>query len=161
MFDTMGLDSLIIDLDAIREIDDDTWNRMLEAGGEIIRKAHEEKIRELFASHTGHLAGSPFVHKKRSGNKRYVLIYPKGTHHAYRAKSGTYTKMNWGRAGKTKTKGGGSVRATNQDVAFVHEFGGHGNYPSQWMRAANEQHASEAVDAMEAVYNEFLSKHNL
>ena len=34
MFDTMGLDSLIIDLDAIREIDDDTWNRMLEAGGE-------------------------------------------------------------------------------------------------------------------------------
>lgn len=41
MFDTMGLDSLIIDLDAIREIDDDTWNRMLEAGGEIIRKAHE------------------------------------------------------------------------------------------------------------------------
>lgn len=146
MFDTMGLDSLIIDLDAIREIDDDTWNRMLEAGGEIIRKAHEEKIRELFASHTGHLAGSPFVHKKRSGNQRYVLIYPKGTHHIYHAR---------------RAAGGGAKDAPNQDVAFVHEFGGHGNYPSQWMRAANEQHTSDAVDAMEAVYDEFLSKHNL
>lgn len=146
MFDTMGLDSLIIDLDQIREIDDDTWNRMLEAGGEIIRQAHEEKIRELFAAHTGHLAGSPYVHKKRSGSQRYVLIYPKGTHHTYRSR---------------RSKGGGSAQASNQDVAFVQEFGGHGNYPSQWMRTANEQHASDAVDAMEAVFDEFLSKHNL
>lgn len=145
MFDTMGLDSLILDLDEIREIDDDTMNRMLDAGGEVIRKAHESKISELFAAHTGNLAGSPFVHKKRSGSKRYVLIYPKGSHHTYHAR---------------RSKGGGAATASNQDVAFVHEFGGHGNYPSQWMRTANEQHSSEAVDAMETVFNEFLQKHN-
>ncbi len=142
MFDTMGLDSLILDLDEIRELDSDTWNRMLEAGGEVIRKAHEAKIREIFASHTGHLAGSPFIHKRSNESKRDVLIYPKGTHHTYKAKNG------------------GTAEARNADVAFVQEFGGHGNYPSQWMRTANEEHSSEAVDAMEAVYDEFLKKHN-
>ena len=142
MFDTAGLDSLILDLDEIRNIDDDTWNRMLEAGGEIIRKAHEAKICEMFTSRTGHLAGSPFIHKRKSGEQRYALIYPKGTHHTYHAKKG------------------GDAEARNADVAFVQEFGGHGNYPSQWMRTANEEHSSEAVDAMEAVYDEFLKKHN-
>ena len=146
MIDTMGLDSLILDFDEISKIDDDTMDRMLEAGGEVIKKAHEEKIRELFASRTGHLGGSPTVKKKHTGSKRYVVIYPEGSHHTYRAR------------GK---KGGGGGVATNADVGFVHEFGGHGNYPAQWMRTANEQHASEAVDAMQAVYDQFLNKHNL
>ena len=144
MFDTMGLDSLILDLDEIKEIDNATMSKMLQAGGKVIKKAHEDKIRELFASHTGHLAGSPDLHEKmHSGSVRYVLIYPKGTHHTYHARKG------------------GAAQASNQDVAFVHEFGGHGNYPSQWMRIANEQHTSDAVDAMETVFDEFLSKHNL
>jgi len=160
-FDTMGLDALVLDLDEISEIDEDTMWGMLEAGGEVIRDAHEAAIEERFSEHSGKLAASPKVRRKMSGGSRYVLIYPEGTHHTYRAKSGTYTKMNWGRAGETKTKGGGSAEATNQDVAFVHEFGGHGNAATQWMRETNEKHAGEAVEAEAAVFYKWQESHNL
>ncbi len=163
IFDTNGLDALIIDIDQINEIDEDTMWKMLEAGGEVIRKAHVEAIKKIFTHRSGKLEGSPTVHKKMSkdGDSRYVLVYPQGAHHTYRARGKTYTKMKWGRKGATVTKNGGKKTATNQDVAFVHEFGGHGNTPTQWMREANEQHASEAVDAEEAVFNDWLAQHNL
>jgi hypothetical protein len=59
-----------------------------------------------------------------------------------------------------KTKGG-EKKATNQDVAFVHEYGGHGNDATQWMRKANEEHAAEAVEAEFAVFDAWHKKHNL
>lgn len=163
IFDTNGLDALIIDLDEIGEIDENTMWEMLEAGGEVIRKAHVEAIKQIFTHRTGKLEESPTVYKKmaRDGDQRYVLVYPQGTHHTYRARGKTYTKMNWGRKGETVRKYGGKKNATNQDVAFVHEFGGHGNAPEQWMRRANEKHASEAVDAEAAVFYDWQKSHNL
>lgn len=174
-FDTMGLDALMIDLDEIGDIPDEVIDEMLEAGGEIIANAHREELQRQGLIETGKLKDSIAVHKKmtnanhgigsgdfRAGaDTKYVLIYPQGEHHTYRAKSGTYTKMNWGRAGKTKIKGGGTAKASNQDVAFVHEFGGHGNTPTQWMREANEKHAGEAVEAEDAVFRKWQASHNL
>lgn len=174
-FDTMGLDALLIDLDEIGDIPDSVIDDMLEAGGEIIANAHREALQSMGLVKTGKLKGSIAVHKKmtnrnhgigsgdfRAGiDTRYILVYPEGEHHTYRRKSGTYTKMNWGRVGKTKTKGGGTAKATNQDVAFVHEFGGHGNAPTQWMREANEKHAGEAVEAEDAVFRKWQASHNL
>jgi len=162
-FDTMGLDALILDLDEISELDDDTAEAMLEAGGEVIRKAHVAEIKSRFSSHSGKFEASPTVHKKMGGNgsQRYVLIYPGGPHHTYKATVSTYTKMNWGRKGITKTKGGGTKETSNQDVGFVHEFGGHGNAATQWMREANEKHAGEAVEAEFAVFDKWHKSHNL
>lgn len=160
-FDTMGLDALVLDLDEISSIDDETMWGMLEAGGKIIKAAHEAAIKEKFSERSGKLVSSPKIRRKISGSSRYVLIYPEGTHHTYKAKTGTYTKMNWGRAGETKTKGGGTVEATNQDVAFVLEYGGHGNAATQWMREANEKHAGEAVEAEAAVFYKWQQSHNL
>jgi hypothetical protein len=162
-FDTNGLDALVLDLDEINEIDDGTMQEMLEAGGEVIRKAHVESIKKLFTRRSGKLEGSPIVHKKMGGcgNLRYILVYPAGEHHTYRARGKTYTKMNWGRKGTTVKKAGGTKKATNQDVAFVHEFGGHGNAAEQWMRKANEEHATEATDAEAAVFYDWQKSHNL
>lgn len=162
-FDTMGLDKLILDLDEIGEIDEDTIEGMLEAGGEIIRKAHVEAIKNIFGKVSGHLEASPTVYKKESskgGNYRYVLVYPSGVHHTYNAKANTYVRMKRGTP-KITTKGRHAKNSTNQDVAFVHEFGGHGNAATQWMREANEKHADEAVEAEFAVYDEWQKSHNL
>ena len=63
-FDTNGLDALIIDLDEISEIDDETMLDMLEAGGEVIRKAHVEAIKKIFGHRSGKFEESPTVHKK-------------------------------------------------------------------------------------------------
>lgn len=162
-FDTMGLDALILDLDEIGEIDEDTITGMLEAGGEVIRKAHVEAIKNIFGKVSGHLEASPTVYIKTSskgGNYRYVLVYPEGAHHTYGARAKTYVKMNWGKP-EIKTKGKHKKEATNQDVAFVHEFGGHGNAATQWMRETNEKHADEAVEAEFAVFDEWQKSHNL
>ena len=78
-FDTNGLDALIIDLDEISEIDDETMLDMLEAGGEVIRKAHVEAIKKIFGHRSGKFEESPTVHKKMSGqggHLRYILVYP-------------------------------------------------------------------------------------
>lgn len=173
-FDTTGLDALIIDLDEIGNIPDNVTDDMLEAGGEVIRKAHVEAIKNTFGKVSGRLEISPVVRKKEtnrnhgigSGNFRagadtkYVLVYPEGEHHTYNARAKTYTKMNWGKP-KTTTKGRHEKEATNQDVAFVHEFGGHGNAATQWMRETNEKHADEAVEAEFAVFDEWQKSHNL
>ena len=142
MIETMGLDQLILDFDKVSRLDEATMTRMLEAGGEVVKKAHTKAIQSLMTSRSGNLAASPYVHKKVSGGSHYVLIYPKGTHHTYRPRKG-------------------SGVASNQDVAFVHEFGGHGNAALQWMRTANEECSSDAVDAMEKQFDQFLTQHNL
>lgn len=161
MFDTNGLDALILDMNEISQIDDDTMWEMLDAGGEVIKSAHEAELKSQFATRTGKLAGAPTVRRKRGGGTRYVLVYPAGEHHTYSSRQKTYVKMNWGRKGKTQTKGGGDKAASNQDVGFVLEFGGHGNAAAQWMRIANEKHAGEAVDAEFAVFDRWHKSHNL
>ena len=160
-FDTNGLDALILDMEEIEEIDDDTMLEMLTAGGEVIREAHVEEIQSTFDTKTGKLMGSPKVFPKFKGGSRYVLVYPEGAHHTYRARVSSYVKMNWGRAGQLKSKGGGNQTATNSEVGFVQEFGGHGNDATQWMRKANEKHADEAVDAEYSVFDAWHRKHNL
>lgn len=174
-FDTMGLDALVLNLDEIGDIPEDVLDNMLEAGGRVIVNAHKAELQEQGLVKSHKLVDSVAIHKKATNSNhgigsgdfrpgidtKYVLIYPKGTHHTYKAKAGTYTKMNWGRPGETKTKGGGTANATNQDVAFVHEFGGHGNTATQWMRVANEKHAGEAVEAEAAVFFKWQQSHNL
>lgn len=141
-FSTNGLDSLILDMEEIAEIPDSTMDEMLSAGGEIVKQAHTEALRSKFARHTGHLAESSTVRIKNGRGGHYALIYPAGEHHTYRPVTGSGT-------------------ASNAEVGFVLEFGGHGNAPSQWMREANEKAADEAVDAEFKVFDSWQKSHNL
>lgn len=140
-FDTSGLDSLMLDMAEIEMLDDSVLKRMLESGAEVLRKAHTAAIQKLFTGGTGKLSQAPTVIKsmKTSGNQRYMVIYPKGEHH--RNKNGNVQQ--------------------SQDIAFVHEYGGHGNTPTQWMRKANEEHIEEAVEAEFDVLDKWFKEHNL
>lgn len=162
-FDTSGLDDLMFDLNEIGHIPNDVFDGMLTAGGEVIVKGQKAELQaQGLVGETKNLIASIGVHKKRhTATQHYVLIYPSGAHHTYHARTGTYTKMNWGRAGGTKTKGGGTKTATNNDVGFVHEFGGHGNPARQWMRTANEKNVETAVEAEYAVYEKFMASKGL
>lgn len=161
-FEANGLEDLMIDLRTIAEVPQSVIIEMLEAGGKVIARAHEESLNYFGLVETGTLKSSITVHRKtHTVNSFYVLVYPYGTHHRYHAKSGSYTKYNWGRAGGTRSKGGGTKEATNNDVGFVQEFGGHGNEPTQWMRIANEKFAGEAIDAEFKVYDDYLRSKNL
>lgn len=155
--ETNGLDALMFDLAELAAMPDSVGDAMLDAGAKVIVQGHMEELSSQGLIKTGKLRGSVQARNKRhTASERYVLVYPYGAHHAYNARSGSYTKMNWGRTGETRVKGGGMKTATNNDVGFVHEFGGHGNRPRQWMRIANEKNIDKAVDAEYRVYDDYL-----
>ena len=141
--DTNGLGELILDLNGLAQTPSDVIDNMLMAGGEVIKKGHERELQSLGLVKTGRLKSSITIHKKRSGSSRYVLIYPYGSHHQY-----------------NKNRGGVAT-ATNNDVGFVLEVGGHGIHPRQWMRVANEKNIDAAVDAEYKVYDLFLKTKGL
>lgn len=145
-FNAEGIEGLALSFEEFSEIPDSVVEDMLMAGGEIIKKAHEDAIKRTFKRRSGHLADSPAVHLKagseRNFFRRHVLIYPKGIHHTYHAKSG-------------------EKKVSNAEVGFVQEFGGHGNEPTQWMFKADLEAMDACVDAEFAVYDKWLKSKGL
>lgn len=134
-FSCNDIDGLVMDMDSFSRLPQAKIRDMLEAGAEVIRKAHVDAINASL-KRTGKLMGSPKI--KIVAGKSYALIYPDGTHHTYRAKTG-------------------SGVARNADVGFVHEFGGHGNPALGWMQNANEKSADATVDAEMEVFDSWLT----
>ena len=134
-FSCNDIDAFCVSMEEFAAMPNNIRDDIIEAGARVVKKAHEEKIRSEFTQRTGKLAGSVKISMKTGGpGGRYALIYPQGQHHTYNAK-----------------KHGKGV-AYNNDVAFVQEFGGHGNAAHQWMQVANEGCAEEVVVAEEDVY---------
>ena len=180
-FSCNDIDGFLLDMEEIAQLPDDVTDDMLMAGAEEIRKAHVRSLNKHFDKHTAKLIGSPKVFLKRGtgdhhlsrqwsnskstskyheAGERYALVYPSGEHHKYRKKTHSYTDYNWGRAGKTKTTSEDGT-ATNNDLGFVHEFGGHGNEATGWMREANEDGADDMVKAEEKVYDAWIKSKKL
>ena len=143
-FNCNDIDGFLLSMDEMARLDDTAIDSILTAGAEVVRSAHVTAIGQNFDKHTAKLIGSPTVFLKlgRRG-ERYALVYPKGEHHTYRAKKG------------------GSGKATNADLGFVHEFGGHGNKAVGWMRNANERCADAMTNAEEKAYDAWLKSKNL
>ena len=148
-FSCNGIDGFVLDMESAAMLDGGAVDAILTAGAEVIRKAHADEINRTFDMHTAKLLGSPTIHLKIGGGRnghaageRYALIYPKGQHHIYHAKRG-------------------DGKATNADVGFVLEFGGHGNRAAGWMRNANDRCANDMAEAEEKAYDNWLKSHNL
>ncbi|MBO6269462.1 MAG: hypothetical protein IJV30_02150 [Oscillospiraceae bacterium] len=142
-FTCNDIDGFVLSMKEFAELPDDTIGDILEAGAEVVRKAHVEAISH-FGQHTGRLLGSPKIKMCKRGRSRYALIYPDGTHHTYHARKG------------------GTATARNADVGFVQEFGGHGNTKHLgWMMNANEKSAEETTRAEADVYDRWLKTLNL
>lgn len=156
-----GLDTLMLSMKEVSEIPEDVANEMLQAGGAIVADAQRRRIRSTLRQHTGNLADSikvtPKIKVRNGGLERFVTIYPYGKHHVYtkRSEVKAYKRSKHGR---TYTVGGGQGIATNNDVAFVHEYGSkkRGISAKGIMRAANEESAAAAVEAEYRVYDNWL-----
>ncbi len=147
--DYSGLTEIIFSFDQIAEIPDDVAYAMLAAQGKVVAEAHKRKIKALGLVKTGKMLESIEYDKrlrKGRGSKRFITVYPKGTHHFY-----------------NRRLGGDKAEVTNAEVAFIHEFGTpKRNIPAkQWMKLANEGCADEAVAAAQRVYDDFLKINKL
>lgn len=165
-FSVQGIDGLALSFQEIAQIPDSVVEEMLSAGGEVVAAAQKAEIRSLGLVESGRLADSiqsaSKVGKRGGEQKRYVLVYPSGTHHKYtrRKKTKVYKRS---RHGRTYTVGGDMKTATNAEVGFVHEFGApHAGIPAkQWMAKANEKSAAAMVAAEVAVYDKWLKSIDL
>ena len=145
---TEGLDELMLSMKEAAELPDDVAEEMLQAAAGPVARTQKRNYQTAFSNHpdfeTGKVARSIKISRmkrKRSGDERYVTIYPQGTHHTY----------------------ANGKKATNAEVAFVHEYGADkkGIAAKQIMRKSVEQSADEAIAAEFDVYDRFLSQHNL
>ncbi len=165
-FNAEGIDGLMLSLQEFAEIPDNVVEEMLMAAGKVVVEAQKAEIRSLGLVESGRLADSikafPKAGKKDGEMKRYVLVYPSGTHHKYRRRRRTKTYQR-SKHGRTYTVGGYLKTATSSEVGFVHEFGAPraGIPAKQWMLKANEKCAGAMVAAEMAVYDQWLKSKDL
>lgn len=165
-FNAEGIDGLMISFEEFSQIPDDVVEKILTAGGEVVVEAHKRSLDRLGLVDTSKLKDSIKAHSKvgtKNGERlRYVLVYPGGTRGKRNRRKVTKVYKN-SKHGRTYTVGGDTVKVTNNDVGFIHEFGApHRNIPaSQWMRKANEESADEMVAAEFAEYDKWLKSLDL
>lgn len=165
-YNAKGIENLELSMREFAEIPDDVIEEMLEAGGYVVKTAQRRKILALGLVDSGKLRDSIKVVKKAgsvsNGWKRFVLVYPAGTHGSYRRRSVTKAYKR-SRSGRTYTVGGDIRKTTNSEVGFIQEFGApkKGIKPKQWMKLANEESADAMVEAEFAVYDKWLKSKDL
>lgn len=143
MFEIDDLDGLIFSFEEIEALPFEVLDEMLAAGCKVVESAQKAAA----PKNTGRMAESikaSRTYRSKDGAHKYVN--PTGTHH-------TSAKSRY------RNKGGGGRTVTNEEVAFIHEYGAPSRniFASQWMGTAIEKCADETVDAEETVYNNWLN----
>lgn len=132
---TNGIADFGISLEEIREIPDEVLDQMLNAEADVIEKAQKEKGLACGVHRTGVTIGSIKRSKTfKTKDGKTISIIPMGTN---------------------------ADGNRNAEVAFINEFGKHGQPARPFIRDANEEKADAAVDAAAAVYDKFLSSKGL
>lgn len=140
-FVSQGLDSLMLDLQAVASLPEEVQDEILDAEADVVVDAQSRKILEM-----GIYDGSSPVHvansikknkpKTRKGH-RQIMIVSKGTR----------------RRGEKTTR--------NAEILFVNEFGKRGQKARPAVATANDESAAETTAAGARVWNGFLEQHNL
>ncbi len=135
---TEGLEELIGDMGKIAEIPDDTILEMLSAQAEVVADAQKKKAQALGVFDTGKTKESITFKKKLKIRKdsKAIYVYPQGTR-----KDGNERKV--------------------AEVAFINEYGKHGQPARPFINTANEESADAANEAAMKVYDDFLKSKNL
>ena len=137
MLSTDGFDKLTLDLNEIAQLPDEVTDGMLDAGADVLVTATKESARTMLTGKyaTGELAEAVIKGRiGRSKNGKHIQITFKGSR----------------TRGKTTT--------ANSEIAFINEFGKHGQPARPFIRTANESKATEAVDAAAKVYDNYLTR---
>lgn len=128
--ETDGLAGLILSMEELRELPDSVTNAMVNAMADVIEPAQKAKGR----AYGVHLTGVTLASIKR----------------------GKPTKIKDGKSISVYPQGINADGNRNAEVAFVNEYGKHGQPPRPFIRDANEENGDKAIDAAEKVYNDYV-----
>ena len=128
--ETDGLAGLILSMEELRNLPDSVTDAMVNAMADVIEPAQKAKGR----AYKVHLTGVTLASIKRgkptkTKDGKTISVYPQGTN---------------------------ADGNRNAEVAFINEFGKHGQPPRPFIRDANEENGENAVDAAEKVYNDHI-----
>ncbi len=133
--DTSEFSEFLLDMEELARLPDEVIEKMLLAEAEVAERAIKSKGRSYGVEDTGMTLASITTGKvKRTKLGMGLNIYPKG-----------------------KNKRGDR----NAEVAFINEFGKHGQPARPFMRDACEEAADEVCEAAEKIYNQYLNSKKL
>lgn len=135
-FGINGLDDLMLSLSEAAELPDDVAEEMLTEEAKIVEDAQIYTGMKMGVHRTG-VTLSSIKHgrmQRRNDGGRVMYVYPQGTN---------------------------EQGNRNAEVAFINEFGKHGQPARPFIKTANEEAADSAVEAAAKVYDKYLKSKNL
>lgn len=128
---TDGLDGFCLSLEELAGLPETVQDEMLNAAADVVESAQRRKGAAYGVHRTGvTLASIRRGKPKRRKGGRAIYVTPQGVN---------------------------ADGNRNAEVAFINEFGKHGQAPRPFIRDANEESADEAVQAAEKVYGDWLT----
>lgn len=151
-FSFNGIDSISASFAELAEIDDDSRENLLRAGGEAIER-HQKEYLQQHHSRTGELAGAITLEVYPT----IALVAPRGKQK--RVKHRVKSQAHKGSGGTLRSKHHGKTGASSMmDVGYYLEFGTPRMVARHWMENANKEAEPDFDAAMAAAWNEHLNK---
>ena len=145
-----GIDEIIAGAEKLSQLSAEDLYGVIEPAAESLKERYRDKILSLFRQRTGTLADSFQLTRRDSEEGVAVHIGPKGKH------------PGSGR-GKRKKKGrsSGKYSGTNEEIAYILEYGSPRIQASHWMENTNEEADDELTAIMEEGWDRLISQKGL
>lgn len=137
-FDTSNLAEFMVDMKDLANLPNSVIADMLDSEADVIMPAQKKMAQSMGVYDTGQLANSITKGKVTTSS------------------SGSSLSLTF--SGSRKR---GNTTTRNAEIAFVNEFGKHGQPARPFIQTANEQNIDKAVDKAADVYDKYLKSKNL
>lgn len=124
--------------------------QILEPAAELAREAYSEAVEAAFIQHSGDLAASPAVEKKKDKGGAVARIGLKGKH----SKSSTGVRMKKDRNGKRRRSG--RYSGTNAEVGYFLNYGTPRIAATHWFDNTSDKIEPEVQAKIEEGWNAYL-----
>jgi len=131
-----GLDEYAFSFKELATLPDTVLKAMLQAEGEVIKRGQSQTAASMLQGpyyRGGVVSGIRLGKYKRNAGNATMYVTFEGSQHGNRI----------------------------AEIAFINEYGKHGQPARQFIREANERYAEEAVDAAARVYDQYLTSKGL
>jgi len=146
--DIDGFDRVTIPLEKLAAMPERVKGEMLTAAGEVIARAHREKL-ELYV-------GEYAVKPTRSGRPRAAVRTGQLAASIKAGRPNTKAGYIEIRPGGSRTRGRTTTR--NEEIGYILEYGKQGVPARQWMRDANAECEEKAADTAAASFGKWLDE---
>ena len=149
-FSFNGMDEISASFDQLANITDEDKMSVIMPAANLLADRYREKIKALFNTISGALAGSVSIEEKSDDSGMFARIYLKGKHPG----SGTGKRRG-------KRRSNGRYSGTNAEVGYILEYGSPRIAATHWMENANEEAADDVVATQQAAWDEMLERKGL